>query len=93
MRLLCNDLVTNEIFVLYCDLTDTIEIVKKHFLIHQNLFLSPSDLTIDIFYLHGNPFPSIKDLSETDVAQHETTLEEYAIQEDDVLLFAYPIGA
>lgn len=91
MRILCNDLMKNEFFVLYCDPTDTIGIVKQHFIIHQNLFLSPLELTMDIFYLYDNPFPKTEEIRSTDITCLEGTIEEYAIQENDILLFVYPI--
>lgn len=93
MRLFFKDLVTDELFPMECQSSDTIDNLKHQFMIHQGLSLSPSDLFIDVFHPQEESYPSHSEMCEMDVTFPCGTLEQYQIEEDDVILFVYHLGA
>jgi hypothetical protein len=86
MKLYFKDLVTDELFPVECQPTDTITNLKHHFLTYQPMPLSISELTVE--------FCRQKDARHIPQKENTTlsgTLEENGVEEYDLVLFIYPI--
>lgn len=93
MRLFFKDLITNELFPMECQLSDTIDNIKYQIMIHQGLSLSSSDIYIDIYHKNEEFYPKQSEICEMDITFPCGTMEQYQIKEGDMILFMYHLGA
>ncbi len=92
MKLLLNDMVTGEIIPIECEPADTIQSIKYQFLMYQSLSLSIADLHMDVVH-NTNTKEDTNEKTEFDTPASIGTLEELCVQEGDLLLFIYTLGA
>lgn len=94
MKLFVKDLVTDELFSIHCEPTDTIASMKHQILMHQNIRRPIHDLTV-VVYVPPNHYEKedseYSEQPQKDKPLQSGLLQDYAIQEEDILMILYPL--
>jgi hypothetical protein len=95
MKLFIKDIVTDDLFSLECDPTDTIESIKHQILMHQSIPLSIHDLTVILYvppndsYLYDSRSSEYSEETDPDKPLQTGLLQEYGITDQNILMVIY----
>ncbi len=96
MKLFIKDLVTDELFSLTCDPTDTISSIKHQILMHQHIPHSANEITMVLYHspddIYDQDSSEYSENNDNDKPLHSGLVQDYGIHEGDILMILYPMG-